>query len=224
MLHEIIQLLKRDNLMVQALNECYEMVDICRAMLDASVTSLRQRDDASIDLDIKALDKKLNAFERDVRRKVMTHLSIVKAGDLSSGLVLVSIVIDLERIGDYSKNIYDLAVSHPARLDAGPLEAEVKAIERLAEDHFERSMLAFKASDDVAARQLMDSYKADISGACARIEARLVRGEIDLPAAEAVTVALYLRFLKRISSHARNLVSAVANPFPRIGYKSKDGG
>ncbi|RKY20442.1 MAG: hypothetical protein DRQ55_07605 [Planctomycetota bacterium] len=221
MLNEFIQLLKRDNLMVQALNECYEMADLCKAMLSASVPSLRQHDDADVDLDIDATDKKLNAFERDVRRKVMTHLSLVQGGDLSSGLMLVSIVIDLERIGDYCKNIHKLALEHPTRLKGGPVEEELARIEAVAEDHFIRSMEAFKSGDAVAARDLMASYKSDISGACADVENRLVRGEIDLPASEAVTVALYLRFLKRISSHSRNLVSSLVNPFPRIGYKAK---
>ena len=32
-------------------------------------------------------------------------------------------------------------------------------------------------------------------------------------------VALYLRFLKRISAHSRNLISSVVNPFDRIGYR-----
>jgi hypothetical protein len=34
-------------------------------------------------------------------------------------------------------------------------------------------------------------------------------------------VALYARFLKRIASHSRNIISGVVNPFPRIGYKEK---
>jgi phosphate uptake regulator len=223
MLNEIINLLKRDNLMVQALDECYEMVDLCRTMLNASITSLRESDNAEIALDIGALDKKLNAFERDVRRKVMTHLSLTRSTDISSGLILVSVVIDLERIGDYAKNIYQISQAHPARLHAGPIEDQVKEIETVAADHFSRSMVAFKEGDVEAARELMSSYKADISSVCADIENKLVRGDVDLPAAEAVAVALYMRFIKRISSHARNLVSAIVNPFPRIGYKEKTG-
>ena len=76
MFREILRLLRKDNLQVQALSECYEMVDLCHRMVMASVESLRNRDDASVDIDIYAMDKKLNSFERDVRRKVMTHLSL----------------------------------------------------------------------------------------------------------------------------------------------------
>ena len=63
-----------------------------------------------------------------------------------------------------------------------------------------------------------------IHAATLRDFTRRIFAAVPLPAADAVTVALYLRFLKRISSHARNLVSAIVNPFPRIGYKAKDEG
>ncbi|MFT7462005.1 MAG: phosphate transport system protein [Pseudohongiellaceae bacterium] len=222
MLNDIIQLLKRDNLMVQALDECYEMVDICSSMLDACVESLRRRDDASIELDVHKLDKKLNAFERDVRRKVMTHLAVGGKQDLTSGLVLVSIVIDLERIGDYAKNIYDLVIAHPTRLVAGSIEPQLAEVEALAMGNFHRAVHVFKTSDVEAAKELMADYKSEISSACRAIEEALIAGEADLSASEAVVVALYVRFLKRISSHARNLVSSITNPFPRIGYKVKD--
>jgi phosphate transport system protein len=220
-LNEIIRLLKRDNLMVQALNECYEMVDLCREMVKASVESLRERDDVSIDLDIYKADKQLNRFERDVRRKVMTHLAVRNTADINAGLVLVSIVIDLERIGDYSKNIYELAVNHPQRLHGGALEEQLAKTVTMAGDNFGRSVEAFKSNDVEEALQLMQDYKEDISNACREMEIALVTGAVDLPAKEAVTVALFVRFLKRISSHSRNLVSSIANPFPRIGYKSK---
>ena len=36
--------------------------------------------------------------------------------------------------------------------------------------------------------------------------------------ADAAAVALYARYLKRISAHCRNLISSIVNPFERIGY------
>ena len=85
------------------LSECYEMLDLCHTMVKASVKSLRHSETAEVAVDLYEMDKKLNAFERDVRRKVMTHLSLGHTADIGSGLTLVSIVIDMERIGDYTK-------------------------------------------------------------------------------------------------------------------------
>ena len=218
MFKEIFKLLGKDNLQKQALQECYEMVDICHAMVFASVESLRKRDDASVDINIYEMDKKLNAFERGVRRKVMTHLSLGHTADINSGLGLVSVVIDLERIGDYSKNIYDLAVNHPERLDAGPAEEALKTIEKKAFENFSSAVADFKSGDPDEARRLMESYKEDVSARCSELTKLIVRGKVGLLAPEAATLVLYLRFLKRISAHSRNLISSLVNPFDRIGY------
>ena len=163
MIRELVKLLRRDNLMAQAGTECAEMLDLCHGMVTAAVQSLRQRDDAAIDIDVYELDKKLNAFERDVRRKVMTHLSLGHSSDIASGLVLVSIVIDLERIGDYSKNIHDLARNHPKRLHGGVIEDDLGALEQEALANFDRTVKAFKGGDMDEARSLMEEYKSDIS-------------------------------------------------------------
>ena len=218
MFKEIFKLLGKGNLQKQALQECYEMVDICHAMVFASVESLRKRDDASVDINIYEMDKKLNAFERGVRRKVMTHLSLGHTADINSGLGLVSVVIDLERIGDYSKNIYDLAVNHPERLDAGPAEEALKTIEAKAFENFSSAVADFKSGDPDEARRLMESYKENVSARCSELTKRIVRGKVGLLAPEAATLVLYLRFLKRISAHSRNLISSLVNPFDRIGY------
>ena len=38
---------------------------------------------------------------------------------------------------------------------------------------------------------------------------------------EAAAVVLYVRFLKRIGSHSRNIATSIVNPFHRIGYQEK---
>ncbi len=218
MLRDILNLLKKDDLQSQALAECHEMLVMCEQMVAAGVQTLRNRDDTSMDVDILTMDKKLNAFERDVRRKVMTHLSLGHNADLTAGLVLISIVIDIERIGDYSKNIHDLALMHPARLHGGPLEDELAALERETQDILAKASKAFQEGDEALARELMAEYKDDISGRSRDLERALVSEGVITDARQATALALYMRFLKRISAHARNLASSVVNPFDRIGY------
>ena len=111
MFKEISKLFNSDDLLSQALDTCYEMLDIDLEMFKESKKSLRELDTADIPIDIYAMDQKINHFEREVRRDVMTHLTVSGTQDISSGLVMVSVVIDIERIGDYTKNIYDLAVN-----------------------------------------------------------------------------------------------------------------
>ena len=140
----LIGVFKKDNLCQQALNEACEMLETDGRMFEASVESLRHSDTSDISVDIKELDKQINRSERDVRKKVMTHLVVSGGTELAHGLALVSVVIDIERIGDYTKNIHDLARRHPARLDAGPLDPLLTEIETGISQVFLNTNRAFR--------------------------------------------------------------------------------
>ena len=219
MFKQIFNMFKADSLYEQALGECHEMLDIDLTMFKASIESLRKSDSTDINIDIFSMDKKINAFERDVRRKVMTHLSIGGKEDISSGLVLVSVVIDIERIGDYTKNIYDLAVNHSKKLNGGSIEDRLAEIEKISFKLFEDTIDAFKNQDIEKARGLMGSYKENISIQSDAITNDIIAGKIsDLDTGSASAVGLYARYLKRIAAHSRNLISSIVNPFEKIGY------
>ena len=219
MFKQIFNMFKADSLYEQALGECHEMLDIDLTMFKASIESLRKSDSADINIDIFSMDKKINAFERDVRRKVMTHLVIGSKEDIGSGLVLVSVVIDIERIGDYTKNIYDLAVNHSKKLNGGSVEDRLAEIEKISFKLFEDTIDAFKNQDIDKARGLMGSYKENISIQSDAITNDIIAGKIsDLDTGSASAVGLYARYLKRIAAHSRNLISSIVNPFEKIGY------
>jgi len=219
MFKQIFEIFKSDSLYEQALTECHEMLEIVRQMFNESIDSLRKSDTADIPIDIYSTDKKINEFERDVRRKVMTHLAIGGKEDIGSGLILVSVVIDIERIGDYTKNIYDLAVEHPRRLDAGNFEKTISEMENATKDFLNNAIDAFKEQDIDTSRKLMVEYKKDIVTKSNEIVNSLVSGQnADFTSEQASTLCLYARYLKRIAAHSRNLVSSIVNPFERIGY------
>jgi len=219
MFKQIFEMFKSDSLYEQALGECHEMLDIDLTMFKASIETLRKSDSVDINIDIYEMDKKINEFERDVRRKVMTHLAVGGKEDIGSGLVLVSVVIDIERIGDYTKNIYDLAVNHPKKLVGGSVEERLIEIENISYKLFEDSIDAFKNQAIEKARELMGYYKENISSQSDAITNDIIAGKIgNLEIGSASAVGLYARYLKRIAAHSRNLISSVVNPFERIGY------
>ena len=219
MFKQIFELFKSDSLYEQANTECHEMLEIVRQMFNESVNSLRNSDSADIPLDIYAMDKKINEFERDVRRKVMTHLAVGGKEDIGSGLILVSVVIDIERIGDYTKNIYDLALNHPKKLSSGSLQKTLDDMENATKEFLNKAIDAFKNQDIELARLLMEEYKTDISSISNEIVNALVSGQnSEFSSDQASTLCLYARYLKRIAAHSRNLVSSIVNPFERIGY------
>ena len=219
---ELIQLFKKDNLFEQAYQEAAGMLDTDAAMYDASVEALRRSDTAEVKFDIYDADKGVNRSERGVRKKVMTHLVVSGGTNLASGLSLVSVVIDIERIGDYTKNIYDLAVHHPLRLEGGPVEENLQKVEALVSSDFKSMIEVFKDRDEEKARLIMNNYKDGLSDACEEISNSILTGTVtDLNSSDATAVSLYARFLKRIASHSRNIVTSVVNPFHRIGYREK---
>ena len=219
MFKQIFEIFKSDSLYEQALSECHEMLDIDLTMYKESIKALRKSDSDDIDIDIYAMDKKINEFERDVRRKVMTHLAIGGKEDIGSGLVLVSVVIDIERIGDYTKNIYDLAINHPKKLNGGSVEDRLAVIEKKSLKLFEESINAFKKQNINKASGIMGDYKEHISTQSDAITNEIIMGKIgDLEIGTASAVGLYARYLKRIAAHSRNLISSIVNPFERIGY------
>lgn len=222
MIENLLNVFRKDSLFTQAMGECHTMLDLDWDMYDASTSSLRESNTGDIALDVAATDKRINAYERDVRKKVMTHLTVAGPTDLPSGLVLITVVIDIERIGDYTKNIYELARSHPKKMEAGSLETRLQEVEAGVTVLFKDMIQAFKTNDETMARRIMTDYKEGLSAACESITMDVVSGTVvDLPSADAAAVALYARYLKRIAAHSRNIVTSIVNPFHRIGYKEK---
>jgi len=221
MIKEILSIFKENTLMDRAYQRSYEMLDLTHKMFIQSKDILRNKDHAQADFDINDEDSAVNKYQREVRRDVFNHLSLTGADQLSSGLVLVSIVIDLERIGDFTKNIVELAVNHAARLRGGKCEENLVKIENAVEDSFKRTMECFKNADEEIGRELLKDYKW-VSKTADQCLMDLVN-EVDknLSVGSAVTLALYFRSLKRINGHLRNTTSSVVNPFHRIGFKPK---
>jgi phosphate transport system protein len=113
---EIIELWRSDNLLTQAFSDSYAMLQSTHEMFRASVKSLRHSDNGEMGFDVYEKDQMVNKYEREVRQKVLKHLAITGGANLIPGLILTTIVIDIERIGDYTKNIKDLAMTHPKLL------------------------------------------------------------------------------------------------------------
>jgi phosphate transport system protein len=215
------ELFTSDNLLQQAFEATAEMLREDYRMFKESVNTLRHSDTAELQIDIFAADKRINKYEREVRRKVLTHLALTQPGDVSLGLVLISVVIDVERIGDYSKNIAELAQAHPMPLHGFKYEQRLSEVEAAVDKKFRSVAEAYSKSDKKLASKLMKEHKK-VANWCDSVVTELITcPPDDILVGHAVVLTMYIRFLKRISSHLTNIVSSVVNPFPRIGYRYK---
>ena len=221
MIKEIISVFKSDNLLDRAYKRSFEMLDLTNRMFLEAKNVLRHTDSNQIDIDINDQDLKVNKFQREVRKDVFNHLILAGTDTLSSDLVLVSIVIDLERIGDLTKNIVEIAQGHPEKLSSELFDEKIAKIENAVEDNFTKTTKAFKEADEDLARATMKEYKW-VSQLCDEINISLMKNlDPGLSPGSSAAIALYVRQLKRINGHLLNVASSVVNPFHRIGYKAK---
>ncbi len=220
MFKELINAWKADGLLEQAWQSCYRALDISRQMFVASERMLREDVAARQTRPVRARDKQINQSQREVRRMVLTHSLLQQRGDPVTGMILVSIIIDIERIGDNIKNMLDLAEGHPAQLQVPTYEDQLRDIERHVEWAFGEVEQALREQDAERARVVMTRHKRHIRKVCRRILNELVGGKAEsMPNSQATALVLYVRYLKRISAHLKNIASSVVNPFERIGYK-----
>ena len=223
MLKELLAIFSKDSILDAAFTRSYEMLDINKDMFLKARKTLRETNTVELDTSVYEQDKKINRFEREVRREVLQYLSVAGVGSLASALRLIGIIIDLERIGDYSKNIVELAESHKAQLNAGEAEEDLRKIESAVEDAFDRTGYVLKNSDAEAAEALIKEY-IWINPLCDKIALGYIKEENEsLTRRSTAALVLYFRYLKRIHSHLRNIVTAVYRPFHKIGFiPSKD--
>ena len=221
MLKEWLAIFKKDTLMDHAYQRSYLMLDITREMFSKARESRRFKEDSEVDIDIYDRDLEVNSYEREVRRDVFNHLSVSGPAKLPSGLVLVSIIIDIERIGDYMKNIVELALNHPGKLQGGKYEANLQRVETAVEENFKKTRKCFESCDDALALELLKEYKW-VNGLCDDSLMELIKEEDKaIKPGNAVSLAIYFRWLKRINAHLRNITTSVINPFDRIGFEPK---
>jgi hypothetical protein len=66
----------------------------------------------------------------------------------------------------------------------------------------------------------MKFHKQEVAKRCDNLMMKLIKQEIDdMDKGSAVAVALYVRYLKRINAHLKNIATSLVNPLERIGYQ-----
>ncbi len=221
MFNKFKELFGSENLLDIAFDTTLTMLEFDHKMYTASKETLRDSDSDELPFDIKKMDRKINKYEREVRRNVLTHLSVAGTQNLVPGLALVSIVIDVERIGDYTKNIAGLASIHKKKLKGGKAEADLAKTEKTIEEQFPIIIEVLKNQDKNLARQILSSEKEIGKLSDKIVNDMILEKDAALTKSDAVALAMYARYLKRINAHLSNIASSMVNPFARIGFREK---
>tara|TARA_Y100001970_G_scaffold283904_1_gene400146 strand:- start:960 stop:1535 length:576 start_codon:yes stop_codon:yes gene_type:complete len=190
-------------------------------MFNDSIEALRTGEKNKVIKNIKQRDEEINQYHRYIRKKVVTYYSISKdVRNIDSGLVLINMVVDIERVGDYTKNILDLAKFYPKRLLSENISDDLRVIEKAVVNRFDNTVTAVQQMDESIAEMLIKSYRSDLGKISDKLVASSISGNQRLGEEhKASAMVLYARYLKRIGAHLKNITSVVVNPFESIGYK-----
>ena len=219
----LVNIWKSEDSLSQAWASSNEMLTLSHVMFTDSIGALRSGEKNKVIKSIKQRDTDINKYQRDIRKKVVTYYSISKdVTNLDSGLVLINMVVDIERIGDYTKNILDLAKHHPKKFVSEKISDDLRVVEKAVIERFGNTIKAVEEMNEEVAKELIKSYRSDLGKLSDNLVASSISGKLQIGEEhKASSMVLYARYLKRIGAHLKNITSVVVNPFESIGYNTK---
>lgn len=164
--------------------------------------------------EVRSTDRHINVAQQDVRRELMIHASVQDTVDLPLVLAYMSTVKDAERIGDYAKNVYDL-VKYGADFENAPDREELSGYRDRVSHLIGEAAEAFAARDTEHAQRLINKADGFLDDYDAQVKAAY---RWEGTASDAVSRALYFRFLKRITAHVMNFLTSLVMPVDRLDY------
>jgi phosphate uptake regulator len=207
---------KEDILLKGALDKSTEMMDKAAFMFRYATDSFFGL--SKKERDIYEIDRDINKLQIDIRKKIMEHLTINPRQDITASLILTTIIVDIERLGDYSKNIYELSMLYKC-LEGDRYYKDTNLLVEKLRQLFGSLKNSLENAQVEQAKKIMDE-KAWVCHRCDFIIEEIMTEE-SLGVKEAVIFGLLFRYLKRIGAHIGNIASSVANPFYRLGYKAE---
>ncbi|HSM02328.1 MAG TPA: PhoU domain-containing protein [Acidimicrobiia bacterium] len=196
------------------------MLQDCRHAFDLSMTALLAGGDpTTVGPEVRTTDIRVNKAERAVRRELVVHVSVRGAkADLPMVLATMSIVKDVERIGDYAKNVWDLT-AEGIDFSSAPDRDDLVAWRSRTSSAIGDVARVFQDRDTAAAHEMIKAFDEILDECDERITSQLTSPESPR---EAVPRALLFRYLKRIYAHLMNVLSSLVMPLDRLDYYDED--
>jgi len=192
------------------LEDLLEMGQRVADSIQRSILAL-SRQDEDLARDIIAYDDEINALQHDIDEKCLVLLATQQpmASDLRAILAISNIAAELERIGDYTEGIANLAI----KLSGQPLLKPLIDIPRMAEES--RRMLAMSleafARHDVDVAQAIGDADDVVDALYDQVYRELLVFMIEDP--RTITQATYLLWvahnLERIADRTTNIAERV---------------
>ncbi len=186
---------------------------VCRALL-------QNADEANLGQKIHDADKQINMLQKQMRRRIIEHLALQPTVDVSVCLILMSVVKDGERLGDYCKNLYEVVELLNEPLDRKEYSEYFGELDRDIVTLFGYTREAVFNADEEKARMTWD-VENRIAKLCDSIVERIAKAPLSTN--HAVCFALIARHFKRIVAHLTNIATSTILPLSDIDYFVEQG-
>ena len=216
MFRELLEAWRSKDVLSQMYEELSQMLEDTEWMFRSVCGVLLEgKPGAQLSEEIYSRDVRVNKTERRIRKQIVEHLVMCPGTHVAACLVLMSVVKDAERIGDFCKNLFEVEA-----MSRGPLAGDgyVRAFSELSGDiasTFEKTRTALGEGDSDLGHEIIE-HELEIGHRCDDLVKRLA--EDALECRQAVTFTLTARYLKRVSAHLGNIASSVVMPIHKIDY------
>ncbi len=176
--------------------------------------------DADLETAIRKRDIKVNKLQRKIRREVVAHLSLDPTrSDVPYCLLVMSLVKDVERLGDYAKNLAGIRSLHPDPLPDDEIVRELDGIRDWVAGDYERLWEVFESHDAERAGEMIVKGRNITRRLDAMIDETVEAGYSGRTTA---VLVLGMRFYKRIVAHLVNILTGVVQPLHKLDYYDED--
>lgn len=211
---------QKEGLLLEAMKSIEKMFIEDKEIFEKATHALMEKVEVKPE-EIYQIDQNINQNEMEIRKKILEHLSINPSQDTVFSLILLDVARDIERVGDYGKNIYELALKYPEEFKKEKYAEILRMTRNKILEIFDLVLKAFKESEPELAQKIIDEHHR-LNREMEGLIERVMQTE-KIKAKEAVVYALFARFLKRVSAHLANIATTIVNPFHRVRYVKRNG-
>ena len=190
-----------------------QMLEDGRHTFDLTANTLLGGSDPEvIRSDLFETEKRINRMEQEIRRALVVHGAVHGTFSLPELLVMMSLVKDAERIGDYAKNIFDLAVHNKTAFAEDERQRLIELKDRISKV-LVRARNIYDQQDEQAARKFLEDCD-ELEDVCDEAVHRL----LSVKGLNKSASVLAYRYYKRITSHVANIVTSLVMPIDKLDY------
>ena len=217
MLKELLTLFRTGDTLEKMGEDFSTMLDLAYSVtMRAGAVFFEESGNADEREEISRRDRNINKLERSIRKQLIAHLTLNPGtADVPYCLLLMGIVKDVERLGDYAKNLSEIHDEGGGPLPDDDNTRELRYIRKAVEEAFADVNEVFTASDSEKATELMREGR-DISRRCDALIRAVAKAPYD--AATTTSMVLGARYYKRLESHLVNILTGIVVPLHKLNY------